>query len=61
VGFFRDEITALIEKPRVGSPPEEIKQIFRDYYSFWIEVEVRAVRDKEAVCQLFEKLIRETG
>lgn len=51
-------MTSLIEQPRIGFSEEQSRELFKEYYLFWIEVEERMVRDKESVCQLYEKLIK---
>ena len=61
VGIFREQITELIQKSRVGVSEEETKALFNDYYQLWIEVEENIVKDKDSVCQLYENILKDSS
>ena len=56
--FFREEISHLIQKVRVGTSEEEMLHISKSYYELWIEIETNIIKDKDSVCQLFENLLK---
>jgi hypothetical protein len=60
VEFFREEILQLIQKTRTGVSAQEAREIFKEYYKLWIEVEQNIIKDKESICQLYENLLKDS-
>lgn len=56
VQFFRDEITAIIDKP--GLTPRIQESARETLYAYWADIETALIKDKESVCQVYEALLQ---